>query len=179
MPNALEPSGIRSAIEKALTRMSGPEPRSALVPIGTSRPGAKPPSSKPVPPAPPDANIDDNIKAAAAASFGGKGTPWFYNQVHNNGPWDYKQLGRQFQDFGNFNYGATGSAFGYSEDTLLRAAGWAQKRAGTSKPEWGDAPSALQAYVGAGGEPPYGDDPDDQAMIKQGIEYYKQMMRRD
>lgn len=26
----------------------------------------------------------------------------------NKGPWDYKQQGKQYQEFGNFNYGATG-----------------------------------------------------------------------
>jgi hypothetical protein len=86
-------------------------------------------------------NVDDNIKEDFAANFTLKGSDWFYNKVRSRGPWDYKQLNQQYQDFGNFNYGATGAAFGFSQDTLLRMAGWAQVQAGTSKPEWGMAPS--------------------------------------
>jgi hypothetical protein len=43
--------------------------------------------------------------------------------VKTTGPWDYKEPENEFKDFGNFNYGATGAAMGYSEDTLLRMAG--------------------------------------------------------
>tara|TARA_R110002124_G_scaffold243235_1_gene408339 strand:+ start:48601 stop:52800 length:4200 start_codon:yes stop_codon:yes gene_type:complete len=46
---------------------------------------------------------------AEAASRG-----WFANQVHTRGAWDYKQKYPQGQDFGNFNYGATAAALGYS-----------------------------------------------------------------
>ena len=52
---------------------------------------------------------------------------WFYNQVKNKGPWDYKQRGSEYEDFGNFNYGATGAAAGIPDQILLRAAGWAQQ----------------------------------------------------
>jgi RHS repeat-associated protein len=123
--------------------------------------------------APPGVDVDNNIKDAGAASFGLKGSSWFYDEVRNKGPWDYKQLGSQYQDFGNFNYGATGAAFGYSEDTLLRMAGWAQVQSGTSQPGWGVTPNKFQAYLGIGGRAPYGDDPSDQSMIKRGIEYYR------
>jgi uncharacterized protein RhaS with RHS repeats len=85
----------------------------------------------------------------------------FFNSVRNGGRWDYKQQDRAYQDFGNFNYGATGYAVGLSRGVLLMGAGWAQSRAGTSKPEWGNW------Y----GKAPYGDDPADQAMIKAGIQY--------
>ncbi|RFM27218.1 hypothetical protein DXN05_16830 [Deminuibacter soli] len=85
-------------------------------------------------------------------------------------------------DLGNYHYGATGKVFGFfmfTEEFLLQQAGSAQMKAGTSKPEW-------QRYgtneISAGfGEtrtvrgdmlPPYGDDPDDQKMIKQGFRYY-------
>lgn len=86
---------------------------------------------------------------------------WYYDQVRNKGPWDYKQQGPEYQDFGNFNYGATGAAYGWPGQVLMRMAGWAQERAGTSKPEWGDPL----------GSAPYGDDPDDQEQIQRGIEY--------
>lgn len=89
---------------------------------------------------------------------------WFYLQVRGHGPWDYKnQCGRQYANFGNFNYGATGHAAGIADSVLLRGAGWAQSRAGTSRPEYGD-------WYGAS---PYGDDPDDQYWIRAGIEYAK------
>jgi hypothetical protein len=68
-----------------------------------------------------------------------------------------------YQDFGNFNFGAVGAAWGYPLDLLQRAAGAVQQRAGTSKPEFG---SPL-------GGPPYGDDPADQQQIQAGYEYYK------
>lgn len=86
---------------------------------------------------------------------------WFYKQVRNRGPWDYKQLSSRNEAFGNFNYGAAGTAAGIPSSRLLRAAGMAQTAAGTSRPEfgswWRDAP--------------YGDDPNDQYWIKQGIAY--------
>jgi hypothetical protein len=53
-------------------------------------------------------------------------------------------------------------AIQFPETILLRMAGWAQGRAGTSREEWG----------GPLGTAPYGDDPADQAMIQKGIDYY-------
>lgn len=82
---------------------------------------------------PPGVSVDANIKEAAIARFHLKGSSWFYEKVRNGGEWDYKQRGSNYQNFGNFNYGATGAAFGFSEDMLLRMAGWAQVRAGTSR----------------------------------------------
>jgi hypothetical protein len=107
---------------------------------------------------PPGVSLDKNIDEASQHSPYGT---WFYTQVRNKRPWDYKQQGSQYQDFGNFNYGATGYAVGYSQDTLDRMAGYAQQQAGTSKPEWG----------GPLGGAPYGDDPNDQSMINKGIQY--------
>lgn len=90
---------------------------------------------------------------------------WFYQKVRNHGPWDYKQKNRLWANFGNFNYGATGTVAGIPEDILLMGAGFAQSWAGTSKPaKWG------HWY----GKPPYGDDPDDQRAIREGIEYAHQ-----
>lgn len=70
----------------------------------------------------------------------------------------------QLQNFGNFNFGATGTAAGIAADILLMGAGWAQSRAGTRQSNWGHWYS----------KPPYGDDPRDQFWIKQGIDYAKQ-----
>ena len=97
----------------------------------------------------------------------------FKNTVGNKMPWDYKQQGwtltdtgqlgpSPYQDFGNFNFGATGAAWGIPLNILQRGAGYAQTAAGTSTPEWG------HWYQG----PPYGDDPADQAQIIAGYQYY-------
>ena len=93
------------------------------------------------------------------------GKKWgLVDQVPNKKPWDCKQIRSIYQDFGNFNYGMTGSAAGIPENILLRGAGWAQSRAGTSKPEFG------KWWDINGG---YGDDPNDQEQIKRGIQYFK------
>lgn len=126
-----------------------------------------------VPQAPPGVNVDTNIGTATkvrnvstfVGGFSGIAITYvtFYELVRNGGPWDYKQSGRQYEEFGNFNYGAAGSAMGIPREVLLRGAGWAQTRAGTSLPEWG---SPL-------GSQPFGDDPQDQEWIQNGIDYYE------
>ncbi len=88
---------------------------------------------------------------------------WFYNQVRNHGPWDYKQLGGKYENFGNFHYGAVGTAAGISPGVLLRGAGVAQKFAGTNDPEW-------DSYEGPNS---HWDDPKDQTWIRAGIDYAK------
>ena len=89
---------------------------------------------------------------------------WFYRMVRNKGRWDYKQFNPSFANFGNFNFGATGTAAGIPGNILLMGAGWAQSHAGTSQTEWG------RWYQ----KPPYGDDPTDQRFIREGIEYARQ-----
>jgi len=84
--------------------------------------------------------------------------------VRNRGRWDYKQFDPYFSNFGNFTFGAAGTAAGIPENILLRGAGWAQSRAGTSKPEWG------KWYQNS----PYSDDLNDQYYIKEGIAYARQ-----
>jgi hypothetical protein len=114
----------------------------------------------PIPPAAPSGvSVDANI-AEAKLHIGEAG--WFYDRVRNGSTWDYKQQGSNYEDLGNFNFGATGRAVGFSENILLRGAGWAQGRAGTSDPSWGSW------YKSA----PYGDDPADQVQIQRGIDYY-------
>lgn len=124
----------------------------------TPPPQPKPPECS-VPSAPPGADINQNIRAAESRRFQAL---WFYNQVRNRGPWDYKQQGRKYEAFGNFNYGATGTAVGFGTGFLLRMGGWAQLRSGNWQPGSG---SPL-------GGAPYGDDPRDQAQIQHGVNYY-------
>ena len=155
---------------------------------GQPFPGSDPDVDKPPcpegPKAPPGASVDENIKAVEQMRkmlrSEGRQTDffslwlWLFSQVKNKGAWDYKQQGRQYQDFGNFNYGAVASSAGFDETTILRLAGWAQQQAGTSKPEWGNpggGPAAISSGIRGQGTPPYGDDPADQAQIKAGINY--------
>ena len=131
--------------------------------------------SKPsVPVHPKSADVDKNM-----CSVEGKGDPLgesstlgaaanialWVDKVKPGGVWDYKRYSPKsdpllYEDFGNFHYGATGRALGFSEETLLRGAGAVQS---VRRPEWG----------GPFGGSPYGDDPRDQTMIKLGIEYYE------
>ncbi|MBV4453192.1 MULTISPECIES: polymorphic toxin type 44 domain-containing protein [Pseudomonas] len=119
-----------------------------------------------VPLMPPSVSILENmaiskskrIHLKAGSSFA---YSWFYSQVRAAGPWNYKKQGRQYEAFGNFNYGATGTVLGIPESVLLRAAGVAQTFAKTTMPEFG-------AWWGGD---PFGDDPRDQYWIRRGIEY--------
>ncbi len=120
-----------------------------------------------VPTHPANASLAQNISSAKQSVSMVLAAPrlnWFYNQVRNKGPWDYKQQGRAYQNFGNFNFGATGAAAGIQSPILLRGAGYAQEQAGTSTPSWG------HWYNFRG---PFGDDPADQEQIKNGIAYYQ------
>jgi hypothetical protein len=125
-----------------------------------------------VPRAPAGVDIDVNIAQASSHRDDILGDIWFYNQVRNHGPWDYKQQARAcgvdyvnpYEDFGNFNYGATGAAMGYGDQFLLRMAGWANTRADPAR-------TGLGSWYGRA---PYGDDAKDQAMIRAGIMYYYQ-----
>jgi hypothetical protein len=114
-------------------------------------------------PVPPDASVSQNIKDAENRL----NPMWFYDQVRNRKDqpdykWDYKQKNPAYEPFGNFNYGATGAAFGFPDWVLKRAAGFAQGQSGNKDSGgqwWGAAP--------------YGDDEKDQIMIQKGIDYYR------
>lgn len=125
------------------------------------------------PAAPPGVDVNENMEEAQRAALGDPplNPKWFYDQVKNKGPWDYKQKGRQYLDFGNFNFGAAGGAFGFPLEILLQEAGRAQRAAGTSRPEWGDPG---RTGFPSTGTPPYGDDPGDQAIIQSGYKYFQQ-----
>ncbi|MDP3599334.1 MAG: polymorphic toxin type 44 domain-containing protein [Nitrospirota bacterium] len=111
-----------------------------------------------VPPGPSGASCPANI-GQAQQSY----NPfWFYKQVDDIGPWDYKRQGIQYENFGNFNYGASGSAFGFPDQILYRMAGWAHQRKGSMP--------GLGVWYGSY---PYGDDPKDQQWIQRGIQYYR------
>ena len=154
-------------------------------PVDLSDPFGLSPQSSPgckkncptVPTHPGYADINHNIREARRHPFAFYS---FYNLVHNNGPWDYKQnkvitdfaygAGRPmdpqspYEDFGNFNFGATAAAEGIPEDVALRGAGWASTQADpTRADQWGHW----------WGKKPYGDDPNDQVQIMLGYQYYR------
>jgi RHS repeat-associated protein len=115
--------------------------------------------------------------AATVAKYG-----WFYNKVKPGGDWDYKKLSRygtrlpngvekrEFEDFGNFHYGATGAAAGFTEGQLLRLGGRVHTDPRTAQ---GERAGRIDALLGRGGKEPFGDDPEDQRLIKLGIEYFR------
>ena len=69
-----------------------------------------------------------------------------------------------YEDFGNFNYGATAAALGIPESVALRAAGYAGQKA--------RGHSTLDSIKTALGRAPFGDDPADQIQIGLGFDYY-------
>lgn len=89
---------------------------------------------------------------------------FFHALVQYGGPWDYKQILPEYEPYGNWHYGVTGTAMGFGPQVLLRAAGWAQQRNDTSDPSWGN-------WWDLSG--PFGDEPSDQLDIRQGIHAYR------
>ena len=69
----------------------------------------------------------------------------------------------QYLEAANVNFGSTGMAGGIPEEILLRIAGWAQSKSGLTRQEW----------VNWYGDAPYGDDPQEQELIKQGIQIFE------
>jgi Bacterial toxin 44 len=116
--------------------LNDPRIISDVTPGNVAIPGARYAQNTVTTKIPPGVSVDQNIKEAAAhkADFISRYL-WFHDQVNNGGPWDYKRLNSEYEDFGNFNYGATGKAAGFSEATLLRAAGWKQVQDKNSRPE--------------------------------------------
>jgi RHS repeat-associated protein len=133
--------------------------------IGPIPPGD---SRNPVPIFPPGESVEKNMQIAEdhpGDYF------WFWTQVHNKGPWDYKYYcpGKDgypspYEPAGNFNFGAAAAAEGIPLEIALRGAGWANQVAAGS--------NADPAFGNWYGGPPYGDDPDDQYWIRQGYAYY-------
>ena len=121
-------------------------------------------------------SVEDNVARALAyqaTHTTAETIEWFYNVVRNNkdghlptagadASMDYKQLGGQYQDFGNFNYAVVGKALGFPDLLLKYGAGVAQGRAnGKSLPE-----SIIRSLLDPRNK---GDNPEDQAIIQDGI----------
>jgi len=161
------------------------------------------PSADPCPPVPTHpAGVDVNANIQRAQSWAATVTnaatadeagtrvlavvAWWISMVNVDQPWDYKTQGKQYEDFGNFNYGAAGLAAGFSETTLLNAAGvvqvvgnFVQNLQTMGKHSFPHPIFALFARYkwSSAGVPfliePYGDNPNDPASIKAGFDYYK------
>jgi hypothetical protein len=76
-----------------------------------------------VPDAPPDASVDRDMREAAR-----RHDPFWFERQVNRGPWDYKyrENSPKYGAFGNFVYGAAGTALGLPPSVLRRFAGLAQ-----------------------------------------------------
>jgi hypothetical protein len=89
---------------------------------------------------------------------------WLIQMVWKGQEWDYKKQDpddyHTYEDFGNYNYGAITAAMSIPEYIALNGAGIAQIFTGTP----GEGIPFIQA--------PYGDDPNDQAKIKEGYNAY-------
>ena len=101
---------------------------------------------------------------------------WFANKVREGQEWDYKtqnsdcQPQQNYENFGNFNYGAAAAAMGIPDEIIFRAGGAVQLLTDTKRMIQGKKPIG---HSGPLGPFPYGDDPKDQYWIKQGIQYYR------
>jgi RHS repeat-associated protein len=121
--------------------------------------------------APPGVSVDFNIMLTnnamrdIGADYTGTQLDWFYNMVNTGNPWDYKQQGDQYTNFGNFNYGASCTAMGWSPDFCQGAAALARDYRAYK----------LDLPLGKGIPfliPPYGDQSADQVQIEHGYDYF-------
>lgn len=127
-----------------------------------------------VPDAPPGADLDANLREASAWWHRFNPTInhyWLIWRVAPGQSWDYKHQieGKDYQDFGNFNYGAVGAAAGFSEYELLVAAGAVQ----VLQNAWSLATGHPENVTASHGIPfiqyPYGDDMRDASNSRNGI----------
>ncbi len=122
---------------------------------------------------PPGVTINGNVELAKYATQNLNFVDtieWFINQVGNNRPMDYKQLGSQYEEFGNYNYAVVGVALGIPNDILRSGAGGAQLTSnyGGNKFFW----SAVDYLVGTFYKDGHGtfDNYEDMVIINQGID---------
>lgn len=141
-------------------------------PISNADPLGLCPNCGTPPKLPPGVSVKANIQQMErlAAQEGASGDPFytglfstFFHLVRYGGPWDYKTQDAyrgEYDDGGNFNYGAAGAAAGISTPLLRAAAGAAQIFHGSSQLAW--------IFNGS-----LGDEPKDVTQILAGIAYYQ------
>ena len=123
----------------------------------------------PVPDAPPGVSVDRNIERAEKLMGGLTVTnpqivamSEMLRLFPSGHEMDYKKGGDQYRDFGNFNYGAVGTAMGLSPDLLHGGAGVQQMRDKRWSPEYG-----IPFWSGK-----HGDNDQDYQQIENGIRHY-------
>jgi hypothetical protein len=119
-------------------------------------------------------SVDDNIQRAEKAipDPGLTTMPKAYDMMFDLFPsgheMDYKTADKKYRDFGNFNYGAFGSALGLTPYELHSGAGVQQMRDRNWSPKYG-----LPGFGGMSG-----DNEQDYRMIDEGIHYYRSHKQR-
>jgi hypothetical protein len=130
-----------------------------------------------IPKAPPGVGLERNIERAEAMRDAnrlapitpGSFSPYnigreMFGLFSDGGEMDYKRGGHnEYRDFGNFNYGVFGSAYGFSPHELHSGAGIQQIRSGNWQWEYG-----IPFLSGR-----LGDNKEDYDQIERGIAYYK------
>ncbi|MGH8454336.1 MAG: RHS repeat-associated core domain-containing protein [Nevskiales bacterium] len=109
---------------------------------------------------PPDKNPGQELIQANVDIAHGIWSPFaFHDYVRNKGPWDFKQYNKDWEAFGNYNFGLVGAASGiFDLNTLLREAGRNQCESGSGDPAWGKPNTSVS----------HGDDPVDYYWIITG-----------
>lgn len=103
---------------------------------------------------------------------------WLYDRTNtNDGDWDDKQKGGQYQQWGNFAWGCYASAMGLDYDNGIWLNGIVKKWNGASKDEWGK-PWDMDGIDLEKGKA-YGQNPADARHIKEGYAYYDQLAREN
>ena len=123
-----------------------------------------------VPAHPSNANVNANLASTTAktipGAFNGPSNTlgsvnqWLANVCCWTSAWNYQSQGTQYDDFGNFNYGATGTALGILSSALMWAGGLVKNINYWSKGQ--SNPYSNQ---------PYTNSPQKTNMIAQGIQY--------
>jgi len=175
-PPAVTPGGILDGLNQSgagFDLAPNPDASAETIPWtvreGSAPQPALPTFEDPIPVAPPGVSVDKNILRAEQLDI-----PWWkpvklakYELMLELFPtgheMDYKKMGGKYRDFGNFNYGAFGSALGLSPYELHSGAGYQQFRDNNWETGYG-----IPGLV-----PPYGDNDTDYKQIDAGIRYYR------
>ena len=125
-----------------------------------------------VPQAPPGVNIRRNVAIVGLVSLFGidDSTMLIAAASAPNSIWDFKaHYGSQYENFGNFHFGAVSAAAGLPRGIALRGAGAVQMVFSRTKPSWvySQGPTMVPGW-----NPPFGDDPRDQQQIELGYFWY-------
>jgi len=139
----------------------------------------------PIPDAPSNADIDENVQDAVnfletlsrlplgPIEVANAKTAYLLAHFNTGASEDYKQYGDEYREFGNFNYGAVAYALGLPPTAILGGAGLASA---LSYLKHGTLPPSSWGNIFTG--PPYGDNPGEQNEIRRGIGYEYSLHRR-